>query len=62
VSLERDEAARLRDDPGRREDLRGRLDRYLDVPLALASVLMLLLAVIVDVLVLLVPFLRCLAC
>jgi voltage-gated potassium channel len=58
VSLERDEAARLRDDPGRREDLRGRLDRYLDVPLALASVLMLLLAVIVDVLVLLVPFLR----
>jgi voltage-gated potassium channel len=46
VSPERDEAARLRDDPGRREDLRGRLDRYLDVPLALASVLMVLLAVI----------------
>ena len=46
MSPERDEAARLRDDPGRREDLRGRLDRYLDVPLALASVLMVLLAVI----------------
>jgi hypothetical protein len=35
VSPERDEAALLRDDPGRREDLRGRLDRYLNVPLAL---------------------------
>jgi voltage-gated potassium channel len=46
VSPESDEAARLREDPGRREDLRGRLDRYLDVPLALASVLMVLLAVI----------------
>jgi len=49
VSLERAEsaeAARLRDDPDRREDLRERLDRYLDVPLALASVLMVLLAVI----------------
>jgi voltage-gated potassium channel len=46
VSPERAEAARLRDDPGRREDLRGRLDRYLDVPLALASVVMVLLAVI----------------
>ena len=40
------EAGRLRDDPGRREELRGRLDRYLDVPLALASILMVLLAVI----------------
>ena len=49
MSLERAEsaeAARLRDDPDRREDLRERLDRYLDVPLALASVLMVLLAVI----------------
>lgn len=36
----------LREDPGRREDLRERLDRYLDVPLALASVLMVLLAVV----------------
>ena len=46
MSPERDEAARLRDDPGRREDLRGRLDRYLDAPLVPASVLMVLLAVI----------------
>ncbi|MBA3951419.1 MAG: ion transporter [Rubrobacter sp.] len=36
----------LREDPGRREDLRERLDHYLDVPLALASVLMVLLAVV----------------
>ena len=46
MSPESAEAAHLRDDPERREDLRGRLDRYLDVPLALASVLMVLLAVI----------------
>ncbi len=36
----------LRKDNVLREDLRERLDRYLDVPLALASVLMVLLAVI----------------
>ena len=46
MSPEISEAGRLRDDPERREDLRGRLDRYLDVPLALASVLMVLLAII----------------
>ena len=46
MSPQRAEATRLRDDPTRREDLRGRLDRYLDVPLALASVVMVLLAVI----------------
>src|SRR3712207_6190517 len=40
------EAGRLRENPGLREDLRGRLDRYLDVPLALASLLMVLIAVI----------------
>lgn len=37
---------RLRQDPRRREVLRERIDRYLDLPLALASVLMVLLAVI----------------
>ena len=37
---------RLRDAPERREELRERLDRYLDLPLALASVLMVLIAVI----------------
>jgi len=42
----RAEAGRLREDPGRREELRGRLDRYLDVPLALASILMVLIAAI----------------
>ena len=46
MSPESAEAAHLRDDPERREDLRGRLDRYLDVPLTLASVLMVLLALI----------------
>lgn len=46
MSQDRVEAVRLREDPERREDLLGRLDRYLDVPLALASVLMVLLAVI----------------
>ncbi len=46
MGAERVEGGRLREDPGLREDLRRRLDRYLDVPLALASVLMVLLAVI----------------
>ena len=41
-----DEKRRLRDDPDLRENLRQRLDRYLDLPLALASVLLLLIAVI----------------
>src|ERR671917_814700 len=37
---------RLRDDPSAREELRERLDRYLDVPLTLASLALVLLAVI----------------
>src|SRR3712207_976496 len=37
---------RLRDDPAAREELLGRLDRYLDVPLALASLALVLIAVI----------------
>ena len=37
---------RLRDDPSAREEMRERLDRYLDVPLALASLALVLLAVI----------------
>src|SRR3712207_9037693 len=37
---------RLRDDPSAREELRERLDRYLNVPLALASLALVLLAVI----------------
>jgi len=37
---------RLRDDPAAREELLGRLDRYLDVPLALASLVLVLLAII----------------
>jgi voltage-gated potassium channel len=37
---------RLRDDPAAREELLGRLDRYLDVPLALASLALVLLAII----------------
>lgn len=41
-----DEKRRLREDPDLREDLRRRLDRYLDLPLALASVLLILIAVI----------------
>jgi voltage-gated potassium channel len=41
-----EEAKRLRDDPSAREELRERLDRYLDVPLALASLALVLLAVI----------------
>ena len=41
-----EEAKRLRDDPPAREELRERLDRYLDVPLALASLALVLLAII----------------
>ena len=37
---------RLRYDPSAREELRERLDRYLDVPLALASPALILLTVI----------------
>jgi voltage-gated potassium channel len=37
---------RLRDNPSAREELRKRLDRYLDVPLALASLALVLVAVI----------------
>ena len=37
---------RLRDDPSKREELRAKLDRYLDVPLALASLALVLVAVI----------------
>lgn len=36
----------MQDDPTLREDLRERLDRYLDLPLALASVVLVLLAII----------------
>jgi voltage-gated potassium channel len=39
-------AKRLRDDPSAREELREKLDRYLDVPLALASLALVLVAVI----------------
>ncbi|MDQ3386665.1 MAG: ion transporter [Actinomycetota bacterium] len=37
---------RLKDDPTTREELREKLDRYLDVPLALASVVVVLLIII----------------
>ncbi len=37
---------KLRDDPGLREELRERLDRYLDLPLALASLALVLIAII----------------
>jgi len=37
---------RLRDDPTTREELREKLDRYLDVPLALASVVVVLLIIV----------------
>ena len=37
---------KLRDDPGLREELRDALDRYLDLPLALASLVLVLIAVI----------------
>ena len=37
---------KLRNDPAAREELLGRLDRYLDVPLALASLALVLIAII----------------
>ena len=37
---------RFRDAPELRENLRERLDRYLDLPLALAAILLVLIAVI----------------
>ena len=37
---------KLRDDPERRENLREKLDRYLDLPLALASLALVLIAII----------------
>lgn len=37
---------KLRNDPERREDLRERLDRYLDLPLSLASLALVLIAII----------------
>lgn len=47
MRLSEDEPRRkLRDAPEVREDLRERLDRYLDLPLALASILLVLIAVI----------------
>jgi voltage-gated potassium channel len=46
VSAKEKGPQKLRDSPERREDLRERLDRYLDLPLALASVVMVLIAVI----------------
>ena len=41
-----DRSQRLRDAPELRESLRERLDRYLDLPLALASILLVLIALI----------------
>ena len=46
MNLREAKPKRLRDDPSAREELRARLDRYLDVPLALASLALVLLAVI----------------
>ncbi len=46
MSAQRPKPKRLRDDPSRREELRAKLDRYLDVPLALASLALVLVAVI----------------
>ena len=44
--MEQTRPKRLREDPPAREELREKLDRYLDVPLALASLALVLLAVI----------------
>ena len=41
-----DRSRKLRDAPELRESLRERLDRYLDLPLALASILLVLIAVV----------------
>jgi hypothetical protein len=43
---EEERPKRLRDNPLTREELRERLDRYLDVPIALASVVMVLLIIV----------------
>ena len=43
---QREKPKRLRDDPSTREELREKLDRYLDLPLALASVVVVLLIII----------------
>lgn len=40
------ESGKLRDDPTKREELREKLDRYLDLPLALASLVVVLLIII----------------
>ena len=42
----KDQLLRLREDRAAREELREKLDRYLDLPLALASVVVVLLIVI----------------
>ncbi len=46
MGSEADRPKRLREDPTTREELRERLDRYLDVPLALASLVVVLLVII----------------
>lgn len=46
MSGEKEKPQRLRDDALTREELREKLDRYLDVPLALASVVVVLLIII----------------
>ncbi len=46
MSQEGEEPRRLREDHAAREELREKLDRYLDVPLALASVVVVLLIII----------------
>ena len=40
------ESGKLRDDPTKREELRGKLDRYLDLPLSIASLVVVLLVII----------------
>src|ERR671916_821013 len=46
MNVEGAKPKRLRDDPSAREELREKLERYLDVPLALASLALVLIAVI----------------
>ena len=46
MNVEGAKPKRLRDDPSAREELREKLDRYLDVPLALASLALVLIVVI----------------
>ena len=40
------ESGKLRDDPTTREELRDKLDRYLDLPLSIASLVVVLLVII----------------